>query len=140
MASSKNKDKAALATVTELKSRAAGGDASALAAVTEIVTSYNAWQDAKDLAKKTNKDAKDRVDQDFAAVKNAIEDSLPTDAGAQTVVGKLTTIESAWQDYEESKAQAAEDKKDAKERVKETSARLERAVKDSAQLKLDLGA
>ncbi|CAB4155143.1 hypothetical protein UFOVP650_86 [uncultured Caudovirales phage] len=129
-----------MATVTELKTRAASGDTGALAAVTEIVTSYNAWQDAKDLAKKTNKDAKDRVDQDFAAVKNAIEDSLPTDAGAQTVVGKLTTIEGAWQDYEESKAQATEEKKDAKERVKETSARFERAVKDSAQLKLDLGA
>lgn len=121
----------------KLSKRAASGDKGALAAVTEIVTSYNQVQDAKERKVKVAKTAKSREEQEFAAVKNAIEDSLPTDAGAQTVLGKLQTIEQSWQDYQEALAQGVEERKESKEALKAAEKRFERAVKDSAQLALD---
>ncbi len=123
----------------QLNVRAAAGDKDAMKAVTEIVTSFNALADAKDHLKKVNKDAKARSEQEFAAVKNAIEDSLPNGAGAQTVQSKLITIETAWQEYQDALALGIEEKKEAKETKKAAEKRFERAVKDSAQLALDFG-
>lgn len=138
--STKTRSSETAAAATEaLNQLAKSGDKDALKAVTEIVTSYNAWQDATETLKKVSKDAKSRTDQEFAAVKNAIEDSLPNGAGAQTVMGKLTTIEHSWQDYQEAVAQGIEERKGAKEAKKAAEKRFERAVKDSSQLALDFG-
>lgn len=123
--------------VADLATAAGEGNKDALKAVTEIVTSYNAWQDAKENNKKVSKDAKARTEQEFAAVKNAIEDSLPTNGGAQTIQSKLTAIETAWQDYTEAVSHGIEEKKEAKDTLKQASKRFDRAVKDSAQLALD---
>jgi hypothetical protein len=113
------------------------GDKGALDAVNEIVNAFNAFTDAKANAKKIAKESRLREEQEMAAVKNAIEDSLPTNAGAQTVMGKLTTIESSWQEYQDAIAMGIEERKAAKADLKAASKRLDRAVVESAQLALD---
>jgi len=133
---SKRGAKAAAATKS-LAEKAKAGDQDALAAVTEIVENFNAWQQAKDSKKRVAKDTKEASDREEAAFKNAVEDSMPTNAGAQTVLGKLQTIEQRWQDWEETKAHGVEERKTAKDILKEAEAKLDRSVSESAQLVLN---
>lgn len=123
----------------DLSARAEAGDQDAVRALNEILDAFASVEEAKDELRRASKEAKEREEQEFAAVKNAIEDSLPTGSGAQVVASKLSTIESAWQDYQEAIAHGVEEKKYFRDAKKEAELRFRKALTESKQLSLNLG-
>lgn len=123
-------------TVTELKKRAEGGDKDALAAVEEIVTNFNGWKASIDGRKKVAAECKESLEKEEAAFTSAVEDSLPAKATKEQIVGKLHLVEERWQELQDVRGLTAERKKEASEEVKTWADKLDRSIKDSAQLAL----
>lgn len=123
-------------TVTELKERAENGDKDALAAVEEIVTNFNAWKQAIESKKKVAGECKEQLEKEEAAFTSAVEESLPANATKEKIVGKLHLVEERWQELQDVRTLTAERKKEAAEEVKTWAEKLDRSIKDSAQLAL----
>lgn len=113
--------------------------ASALEAIAEIQKNWNKLIEAKAQQKKTGFDCKGKIEADEAALKAAIEepvDQSPVEEKIKGSLRKLDLVEMRWQEFEETKAANVEHRKAAKERVSNAHEKLERSLKESAQLTL----
>lgn len=143
-AKSGGKAKRAAQAVGDLKAKAENAKdpkvaESALEAITEIQRNWNKWTEAKALQKKRGFECKEKIEADEAALKAAIEEELPAsplEERTKKGMQKLELIEMRWQEFEETKSGNVEIRKHAKEKVKDALEKLERSLKESAQLTL----
>ena len=121
----------------KLKEAAQNGDKTAFDALKEIQENYQAQLQAEDGWKKVKKECKEREDQERAALKNVIEDSLPASPKLADYKAKVEAITSHWGELEDVKAHNVEEKKEAREKFDGAKERFRRSVEESAQLTLD---
>ena len=131
-----------LKALNELKKKAEDGDADAIQALIEVTTNFSQWRLSKDRQKAVAKECKDRLEQEEAAVGEAIENPIPIGSTQETFDAtrtKLEVIERRWQDLNEVKAANKEKKKSVQASVREWAGKLDRSIQDSAQLTLGRG-
>lgn len=115
-----------------------GGDKTAVDMLREIQGYNSNRMMAKDELKLVRKECKNAIEQEEAALKNAIEDSLPAAPTKDDYRSKLVMIESHHQECEETRALGVERKKEAKDRLEMWEKRFEKSIQESRQLTLDI--
>jgi len=118
----------------ELQALAAGGDASALEAMTKIIATFEKWKRALGEQRQERQACAALVGAAEAKLANVVEESPPMDATLEWPTLKLRAVEATWQDLTEAKAEAHERNSTAMDRVRKLGSALERAVQDGAQL------
>lgn len=122
--------------IADLKQRAGSGDKLAADALEQIVVNFQAWQAAKTQYKRVIAECKDTEEQHETGFREAVEEEIPIQDSGSGKLAKLQRIEQRYTEWEDAKAMCKERKNEAKNRVKETNERLDRAVHESAQLAL----
>lgn len=128
------------AAVAHLTKAAAAGDDGAIKALVNIQRRWDLWRKAIKEDKTTTRETKDKLDAAFASFRNSIEAGVPLGAKDKEMVEKLRRVEVEWQEYMDTKAQAIEDRKTAKDARKLAQKHLEDAVENARQLPLFEGA
>lgn len=115
-----------------------GDDVEMFALMERIVVAFGEWKEALAAAKLERADAQKLVDGAEAMLAEAIQlgHPPPSEQDESFVPRKLGSIELAWQEVLEARAEAAERKRAAAERVKSLGAAFERAVMDGRQMSL----
>jgi len=90
----------------ELKALAEGGDAGALEAMTKIIATFEKWKRSLGVQRDERAACAALVGAAEASLANVVEEAAPIDAGEDWPLIKLRSVEAAWQNCTEAKAEA----------------------------------
>lgn len=119
-----------------LEKRDPATDKTAVAALAEITAAHAGYKKAQADKARISTECKQRIESENAAFTEAIEAPLKPNASRGQVLSKLTNVENRWQELSDAKARNIEDRRAAKEEIKTSLERLDKAIVESGQLAL----
>lgn len=139
-AKARGSSKLAARAVAAVGTAAKVSTADAIDAAVRIVKGYDRWQKATGALHDVSKEQREKVGAAEASFSAAIEEASSiagsTEEKRQDAASRLMKLQGLWQEWRESIAGAAEERKGAKEKRREAAKGLERAIEEGRQLVL----